>query len=88
MSLRTIAGALGIILTGIGSDGAQGMKAMHDAGAHTLGQNKQSCAVYGMPAAAKQLGAVDEEGNVLQISKKMAMFFAKTCNKNINEEEI
>jgi len=80
--------AVGVILTGIGSDGAAGLKAMHDAGAHTWGQDKQSCAVYGMPSAAKQLGAVDEEGNVLQISKKLALFFAKTCNKNINKEEI
>ena len=69
--------ALGIILTGIGSDGAQGMKAMHDAGAHTLGQNKQSCAVYGMPQAAMKLGAIDIEGNIAEISKDVATYFAQ-----------
>ncbi|MDY0042877.1 MAG: chemotaxis response regulator protein-glutamate methylesterase [Desulforhabdus sp.] len=52
--------ALGIILTGMGRDGAQGLLAMHQAGAWTLGQDQQSCVVYGMPRAAAELGALDE----------------------------
>lgn len=51
--------ALGILLTGMGRDGAEGLKAMHDAGAVTLGQDEISSVVYGMPKAAYQLGAVD-----------------------------
>ncbi|NWG53517.1 MAG: chemotaxis response regulator protein-glutamate methylesterase [Hydrogenophilaceae bacterium] len=50
--------AVGIILTGMGKDGAHGMKRMRDAGAHTIGQDEASCIVYGMPKAAFEIGAV------------------------------
>lgn len=53
--------AVGVILTGMGRDGAQGLKAMRDAGAHTLGQDEASCVVYGMPKAAFELGAVERQ---------------------------
>lgn len=53
--------AIGVILTGMGSDGAAGLKAMRDAGAHTFGQNEASCVVYGMPRAAAEAGAVERE---------------------------
>jgi two-component system chemotaxis response regulator CheB len=53
--------AVGVILTGMGSDGAVGLRAMRDAGAHTLGQSRESCVVYGMPRAAAELGAVERE---------------------------
>ncbi|MEO0398817.1 MAG: chemotaxis response regulator protein-glutamate methylesterase [Pseudomonadota bacterium] len=53
--------AVGVILTGMGQDGAQGLKAMRDAGAHTIGQNKETCVVYGMPRVAFELGAVAEQ---------------------------
>lgn len=52
---------IGVILTGMGSDGAAGLKAMRDAGARTLGQSRESCVVYGMPRAAFELGAVEKE---------------------------
>lgn len=52
------AGAVGIILTGMGQDGAQGMLAMKQAGAFTIAQDENSCTVYGMPRAAAALGAV------------------------------
>ncbi|BCA58927.1 protein-glutamate methylesterase/protein-glutamine glutaminase [Sphingomonas sp. HMP6] len=55
------AAAVGVMLTGMGSDGAQGMLAMRAAGARTLGQSKETCVVYGMPRAAFALGAVDRE---------------------------
>ncbi|TAK62379.1 chemotaxis response regulator protein-glutamate methylesterase [Methylobacter sp.] len=51
--------AIGIILTGMGDDGAHGMKEMHDAGALTIAQDEASCVVYGMPKEAVKLGAVD-----------------------------
>lgn len=59
--------ALGIIMTGMGDDGARGLKEMRDAGAYTIGENEASCVVYGMPKAAMKLGAVCEEMNFQQI---------------------
>jgi len=53
--------AMGIILTGMGDDGAKGLKEMHDAGANTIAQNKETCVVYGMPNEAVKLGAIDHE---------------------------
>lgn len=52
--------AIGVILTGMGNDGARGMKEMHDAGAHTIAQDEQSCVVYGMPKEAVKAGGVDD----------------------------
>ncbi len=49
---------IGVILTGMGKDGANGLLSMKNAGAYTIGQDKDSCVVYGMPMVAKQLGAV------------------------------
>ena len=51
--------ACGVILTGMGHDGAAGLKALHDAGGTTLAQDEQSSAVFGMARAAIELGAVD-----------------------------
>ena len=51
---------LGIILTGMGDDGARGMKVLHDGGARTLAQNEATCVVFGMPKEAIKLQAVDE----------------------------
>jgi two-component system chemotaxis response regulator CheB len=53
--------ALGVLLTGMGDDGAAGLLALHAAGGVTIGQDKATSAVYGMPAVAKALGAVGEE---------------------------
>ena len=53
------ANALGIIMTGMGDDGARGLKEMHDAGARTIAQDEASCVVFGMPKEAIKLGGVD-----------------------------
>lgn len=53
--------SVGAILTGMGRDGARGLKAMRDAGARTLGQDENSCVVYGMPRAAFEIGAVERQ---------------------------
>ena len=53
--------ALGIIMTGMGRDGAEELKNLYEAGSRTLGQDEASCIVYGMPRAAAELGAVDEQ---------------------------
>jgi len=52
--------AVGVILTGMGDDGARGLKEMHDAGAPTVAQDEASSVVWGMPGAAVKSGAVDE----------------------------
>ncbi|MGO4410725.1 MULTISPECIES: protein-glutamate methylesterase/protein-glutamine glutaminase [unclassified Brevundimonas] len=51
----------GVILTGMGKDGAKGLLTMRQAGARTLGQDESSCVVYGMPRAAFELGAVERQ---------------------------
>jgi len=62
-SVATSAGnnAIGIIMTGMGDDGAKGLKELHDTGALTIGQNEESCVVYGMPKEALKAGGVDAE---------------------------
>ncbi|HTV22145.1 MAG TPA: chemotaxis response regulator protein-glutamate methylesterase [Polyangiaceae bacterium] len=52
--------ACGIIMTGMGDDGARGLREMHDAGARTIAQDEDSCVVYGMPREAVKLGGVDD----------------------------
>lgn len=59
--------ALGIIMTGMGDDGASGMLEMRNSGAHTLGQNEESCVVYGMPREAFKKGAVEREVHLNKI---------------------
>lgn len=53
--------AIGVILTGMGQDGAAGLLQMRQAGGRTLGQDEASCLIYGMPKVAKQMGAVEAE---------------------------
>lgn len=62
-SVAKIAGAnaIGVILTGMGADGAKGLLAMRNAGAKTLGQDEASCVVYGMPKVAYEIGAVEKQ---------------------------
>lgn len=62
-SVAKIAGAnaIGVILTGMGGDGARGLLAMRNAGARTLGQDEASCIVYGMPKVAYEIGAVEKQ---------------------------
>ena len=51
--------AVGVIMTGMGDDGAVGLKEMKDAGAYTIAQDEESCVVFGMPGEAVRLGAAD-----------------------------
>jgi two-component system chemotaxis response regulator CheB len=66
--------AIGVILTGMGKDGAQGMLAMRQAGAWNIGQDQESCVVYGMPREAALVGAVDE---VVSLNNVAARVLAK-----------
>jgi len=60
--------AIGVILTGMGKDGAQGLLAMRQAGAWNIGQDQASCVVYGMPREAAEVGALDEVASLADIS--------------------
>ncbi len=60
--------ALGVIMTGMGDDGATGLKEMRDAGANTLAQDEASCVVYGMPKEAVKRGAVERSVPLRQIA--------------------
>lgn len=59
--------ALGVILTGMGADGAAGLLRMRKNGAFTIGQDKESCVVYGMPMEAYKIGAVCQQASLLNI---------------------
>ena len=68
------ANALGIIMTGMGDDGARGLKEMHDAGARTIAQDEASCVVFGMPKEAIKLGAADQTIGLDQIPAAIVGF--------------
>lgn len=69
--------ALAIILTGMGDDGARGMKQLHDTGARTLAQDEASCVVYGMPKEAVAHGAVDDILPLNQMARAITAFDAR-----------
>jgi two-component system chemotaxis response regulator CheB len=66
--------ALAIILTGMGDDGARGMKLLHERGARTLAQNEETCVVFGMPKEAIAMGAVDEVLPITRVASAIAAF--------------
>jgi two-component system chemotaxis response regulator CheB len=66
--------ALGIIMTGMGDDGAKGLKEMHDAGATTLAQDAESCVVFGMPKEAIALGGVTKIVPLDKIAAEVGRF--------------
>jgi len=74
--------SLGIIMTGMGSDGAKGLLEMKKTGAYTIGQNKESCVVYGMPAVAYNIGAVDIQLPVTSMPAKVYEW----CNRKNREK--
>jgi two-component system chemotaxis response regulator CheB len=63
--------AIGVMLTGMGKDGARGMLAMKKAGAWNIGQDKDSCVVYGMPREAAEVGALDEVASLNDIGARI-----------------
>lgn len=75
-SVAEIAGprAIGVILTGMGADGAKGLLKMRQAGAYTIGQDKESCVVYGMPMVAFNIGGVSKQLPLQQISNEIISY--------------
>ena len=72
--------AIGILLTGMGADGARGMLEMHRAGALTLAQDETSSVVWGMPGEACRLGAVDHLVSLSKMSAKLLELLEKRLN--------
>lgn len=66
--------ACGVILTGMGKDGAKGMLEMKKAGCYNFGQDEESCIVYGMPKAAYLAGAVDKQVSLSKMAREMKDF--------------
>jgi len=69
--------AVGIILTGMGGDGAKGLLAMRRAGARTIGQDESTCVVYGMPKVAYDIGAVEQQVKLPDIAARTYMILNK-----------
>lgn len=69
--------AIGVILTGMGRDGAQGMAEMQRAGAWTIAQNEATCVVYGMPRAAVEAGGVNEVLPLADIASRILQRFSE-----------
>lgn len=78
-SVAKFAGAnsLGVVLTGMGKDGAEGLLEMRKAGAFTLGQSEKTCVVYGMPQAAEHMGALEKVLDLDKISAELCLQFKK-----------
>lgn len=79
-SVAQVAGhnALGVIMTGMGDDGARGLKEMHEAGASTVAEDESTCVVFGMPKEAIKLGGVDKVLRLDLIPREIVAFSANT----------
>jgi two-component system chemotaxis response regulator CheB len=76
--------AVGVILTGMGADGARGLLAMREQGARTIAQDEQSCVVYGMPKEAVKLGAVDIVAPLDRVAKTILASLTTKQTKTIS----
>lgn len=66
--------AMGVMLTGMGADGSQGMLEMKQQGAYNISQDEESCVVWGMPGSAVKIGAVDKEFSLGKISREIIRY--------------
>ncbi len=69
--------AMGVMLTGMGADGAEGMLEMKQQGAYNISQDEESCVVWGMPGAAVKIGAVDKEINLSKVANEIVRYCSK-----------
>ncbi|MCK9224790.1 MAG: chemotaxis response regulator protein-glutamate methylesterase [Candidatus Muirbacterium halophilum] len=69
--------AIGVILTGMGADGAEGIKMMRNAQAHTIAQDEESCVVYGMPRKAVEIGGVDTIMSLYKMPEYLVSIMSK-----------
>jgi two-component system chemotaxis response regulator CheB len=78
------ANAIAVLLTGMGADGAMGMKEMHDAGAKTVIQDEQSSVVWGMPGAAFKLGCTDHVVSLDEVANKVLSLVKPSSGGKVN----
>lgn len=76
--------AIGVILTGMGNDGAKGLLNMKKKGAHTIGQDEKSCIVYGMPMVAYNIGAVESQMPLDRVPNAIYEYLALKTNRDIH----
>ena len=69
--------ALAVIMTGMGDDGARGIKDLHDVGAFTVAQDQQTSTVYGMPKMAVQMGGIDKIAPLYEIAQIIIQHWQK-----------
>src|SRR5271166_5511611 len=70
---------IAVILTGMGADGSQGMKALHARGAFTIGQDERTCVVYGMPRACAEMGILDRTVPLDQVAGEIVRMVPKVA---------
>lgn len=80
-------GAIGIILTGMGSDGAKGLLNMKKRGAYTIGQDEKTCVVYGMPMVAFNIGAVMKQAPLPMIPGTVSDYLGTTAESGLNRDD-
>lgn len=74
---------IGVILTGLGQDGAEGLRQLRDAGGYCIGQNEATCVVYGMPRAAAEAGALHEQVPLEQIAGAVMRALAAGSSRSL-----
>lgn len=80
--------AVGVILTGMGYDGARGLLSMHQAGAPTVVQSEKTCVVYGMPKEAAALNSDCEIVDLDQISQRILALTSKKCSSFLTQQRV
>jgi two-component system chemotaxis response regulator CheB len=73
--------AVGVVLTGLGRDGADGLRAMHDAGGVGIAQDRETATIYGMPSAAVQAGGVDHVLPIGRIARRVGDELARMAGR-------
>jgi two-component system chemotaxis response regulator CheB len=77
------ANAVGVLLTGMGADGAKGLLALREAGAHTIAQDEASCVVFGMPREAIRLGAAAQVLPLADVPREVVRAFARATHDDL-----
>jgi two-component system chemotaxis response regulator CheB len=77
-----VANAIGVMLTGMGKDGALGMLEMRRAGAYNFAQDEATCVVYGMPRAAVEIGAIHESKPIQEMAQSVLARLMKNELRN------
>ncbi len=74
--------SIGVILTGMGDDGARGMLAMRNTGTRTIGESESSCVVYGMPREAYEMGAVEVQVPLDQVARRLSTWISQPAKRS------